>query len=42
MQYIKDLLMFRSKIFPDEITQVFAPIVGNKAVEIRATHSSRP
>jgi hypothetical protein len=42
MQSIKDLLRFRRKIFPDEITEVFAPAVGNKAIEITATYSTGP
>jgi hypothetical protein len=38
-QTIKDLLMFRTKIFPDKITKVFAPVVGNEALEITAISS---
>ena len=38
---INDLLRFRTKIFPDEITEVFAPVYGNEPVEITTTLSPR-
>ena len=36
-QSINDLLRFRTKIFPDEITEVFASVEGNEPVEITTT-----
>ena len=41
-QSINDLLRFRTKIFPRELTEVFAPVQGNKPIEVTATLSSRP
>ena len=41
-QSINDLLRFRTKIFPDEITEVFATVESNGLIEITTTFSSRP
>jgi len=41
-QSINDLLRFRTKIFPGETTQVFAPAQANEPVEVVATLPSRP
>ena len=41
MQSINDLLRFRTKIFPDEITEVFALVDCNEPVEITTTLSAR-
>ena len=41
-QSINDLLRFRTKIFPGEITKVFAPVQGNDSIEVATTLSSRP
>ena len=41
-QSINDLLRFRTKIFPGELTEVFAPVQGNEPIEVTATLSSRP
>ena len=41
-QSINDLLRFRTKIFPGDITDVFAPAQGNDSIEVTTTHSSRP
>jgi len=41
-QSINDLLRFRTKIFPWELTEVFAPVQGNEPIEVTATLSSRP
>jgi len=38
---IKDLLRFRTKIFPGETTEVFEPVRGNEPVEVAATLHSR-
>jgi hypothetical protein len=35
-----DLLRFRIKIFPDEVTELFAPIKSNEGIEITTTLSS--
>jgi len=40
-QSIDDLLRFRTKIFPGETTEVFAPVRGNEPVEVAATLPSR-
>jgi hypothetical protein len=40
-QNINDLLRFRAKIFPDEITVVYAPVKGNEPVEIASAFSTR-
>src|SRR5215469_16110157 len=40
-QSINDLLRFRTKIFPDETTEVFAPVQGNEPIEITTSLSSR-
>ena len=40
-QSINDLLRFRTKIFPEELTEVFAPVQGNEPIEVTATLSSR-
>jgi len=36
-QSINDLLRFRTKIFPAEITEVFAPVHGNDPIEVITT-----
>ena len=41
-QSINDLLRFRTKIFPGELTQVFAPVQGNEPIGVTTTLSSRP
>ena len=41
-QSINDLLRFRTKIFPGESTEVFAPIHGNDSVEVTAELPARP
>jgi hypothetical protein len=41
-QNINDLLRFRTKIFPGEITEVYAPVNGNEPLEITTTFSPRP
>ena len=40
-QPINDLLRFRTKIFPGETTEVFAPVQGNEPVEVTTTVSPR-
>jgi hypothetical protein len=40
-QSINDLFRFRTKIFQDEITEMFTPVVDNKADEITPPLSSR-
>jgi hypothetical protein len=40
-QSINDLLRFRTKIFPDEITEVFAPLKSNEPFEIAITLPAR-
>ena len=40
-QSINELLRFRTKIFPDEITEVFAPVDGNGPFEITTALSPR-
>jgi hypothetical protein len=40
-QSINDLLRFRTKIFPGEFTEVFAPVQGNEPVEVTTSFSSR-
>ena len=40
-QSINDLLRFRTKIFPCEITELFAPVRGNEPVAVAATLPSR-
>ena len=39
---INDLLKFRTKILPVEITEVFAPVQGNVPIEVTTTLPSRP
>ena len=41
-QSINDLPRFKTKIFPGELTEVFAPVQGNEPIEVKATLSSRP
>ena len=41
-QSMKDILGFRTKNFPGETTEVFAPVQGNEPVEVTATLPSRP
>ena len=41
-QYINDQLRFRTKIFPGEIAEVFAPVQANDSIEVTTTLSSRP
>ena len=41
-QSINDLLRFRTKIFPEELTEVFAPVQGNEPIEVTTTLSTRP
>lgn len=41
-QSINDLLRFRTKIFPGETCEVFAPVQGNEPVKVTTTLSSRP
>ena len=41
-QSINDLLRFRTKMFPGEIADVFAPVQANDSFEVITTHSSRP
>jgi hypothetical protein len=41
-QSINDLLRFRTKIFPGEIAEVFAPVQANDSIEVTTTLSSRP
>ena len=41
-QSINDLIWFRTKILPGEITDVFAPVQGNDSIEVTTTLSSRP
>jgi hypothetical protein len=38
----KRLLRFRTKIFPGEITEVFASVHGNDPIEVTTTLSLRP
>ena len=38
---INDLLRFRTKIFPGELTDVFAPVQGNEPIEVTAKLSPR-
>jgi hypothetical protein len=40
-QSINDLLRFRTKIFPGEFTEVFAPVKSNQPVEVTTSFSSR-
>ena len=40
-QSINDLLRFRTKIFPGETTEVFAPVRDNEPVDDAATLHSR-
>jgi len=40
-QSINSLLKFRTKIFPGENTDVFAPVEGNEPVEVTVTLSPR-
>jgi len=40
-QSINELLRLRTKIFPRETTEVFAPVRGNEPVEVAATLPSR-
>ena len=40
-QSINDLLRFRAKIFPDDRTEMFAPVDANEPVEITITLSPR-
>jgi hypothetical protein len=41
-QNINNLLRFRTKIFPGEITVVYAPVNGNEPIEIPVTLPTRP
>jgi len=41
-QSINDLLRFRTKIFPGETYEVFAPVQGNEPVKVTTTLSARP
>jgi hypothetical protein len=41
-QSIKDLLRFRTKIFPEELTEVFTPVQGNEPIEVTTTLFPRP
>ena len=41
-QSINDLLRFRTKIFPGETFEVFAPVQGNEPITVTTTLSSRP
>jgi hypothetical protein len=38
-QSVNDLLRFRTEIFPDEVTEVFAPVKSNEQIEITTTLS---
>jgi hypothetical protein len=38
---VNDLPSFRTKIFPDEVTEVFAPVKSNEPIEITTTLSPR-
>jgi hypothetical protein len=40
-QSITDLPRFRTKIFPWELTEVFAPVQGNEPIEVTTTLSPR-
>jgi hypothetical protein len=40
-QSVNDLLRFRTKIFPDKVTEVFAPVESNEPIEITSTLSPR-
>ena len=40
-QSINDLLRFRTKIFPGEITEVFAPVQDNDPIAVTTTLPSR-
>jgi len=41
-QSINDLLRFRTKIFPAELAEVFAPVQADDSIEVTTTLSSRP
>jgi hypothetical protein len=41
-QSINDLLRFGTKIFPGELTEVFAPVQGNEQIEVKNSLSPRP
>jgi hypothetical protein len=41
-QSINDILRFRTKIFPGEITEIFAPVQVNDPIEVTTTLPSRP
>ena len=41
-QWINDLLRFRTKIFPGEMCEVFAPVQGKEPITLKTTLSSRP
>ena len=41
-QSINDLLRFRTKIFPGETCEVFAPVQCNEPITVKTTFSSRP
>ena len=41
IQSINDSLIFRSKIFPGETCEVFAPVQGNEPVKVTTTLSAR-
>jgi hypothetical protein len=41
-QSIKDLVRFRTKIFPGETCEVFAPVQGNEPVKVITTLSPSP
>jgi hypothetical protein len=38
---VNDLLRFRKKLFPDEVSEVFAPVKRNEPIEITTTLSPR-
>jgi hypothetical protein len=40
-QSVNDLLRFRTKIFSDDVTEVFAPVKSNEPIEITTTLSPR-
>jgi len=41
-QSINNLLRFRTKIFPGETSEVFAPVQGNEPYKVATTLSARP
>jgi len=40
-QSVKDLLRFRTKIFPGEIAEIFAPLQVDDSIEVTTTLASR-